>query len=239
MVSITSAIIILLFLMGIIVGFKRGFIKQSVMFIGTLLVFFIAYFLKNPIASLFYSYLPFIEFNNVVNAPVLNILFYEALAFFIVAVILFAILNILIKFTSIFEKILNATIILGIPSKILGAVVGFLQYYVLIFIGLYFLSMPLLNLDFINESKLANTILNKTPILSNTLSKQLEATNEIIDLNIEYKDNINSTAYNLEAFEIMIKNKIITVKSADILIEKDKLDIPGAEGIINKYRGEK
>src|SRR5699024_5113091 len=121
--------ILLLLLMGAIVGFKRGFINQTVMFLGTILVIVLAYFLKYPVASLFYSIFLFIDFGNSYSV-VLNILMYEVIAFLLVAAILFGLLNILIKFTNVFEKILNATIILGIPSKILGALMGVLQYFV-------------------------------------------------------------------------------------------------------------
>ena len=225
--------ILLLLLMGAIVGFKRGFIKQTVMFLGTILVIVLAYFLKNPVASLFYSIFPFIDFGNSYSV-VLNILMYEVIAFLLVAAILFGLLNVLIKFTNVFEKILNATIILGIPSKILGALMGVLQYFVVIFFVLYLLNLPVLNLNLTNNTKVGSAILNNTPLLSNMFEKELNAASEIIDLNSKY-DNRNSEAYNLEALDIMLKNKIITVKSANILVDKDKIDFDGAEEIINQY----
>lgn len=225
--------ILLLLLMGAIVGFKRGFIKQTVMFLGTILVIVLAYFLKNPVASLFYSIFPFIDFGNSYSV-VLNILMYEVIAFLLVAAILFALLNILIKFTNVFEKILNATIILGIPSKLLGALMGVLQYFVVIFFVLYLLNLPILNLNLTNNTKVGSAILNNTPLLSNMFDKELNAASEIIELNSKYA-NRNSEAYNLEALDIMLKNKIITVKSANILLEKDKINFDGAEEIINQY----
>ena len=33
----------------------------------------------------------------------------------------------------------------------------------------------------------------------------------------------------------MLENKIISAKSAEILLEKDKIDFDGAEEIINQY----
>lgn len=225
--------ILLLLLMGAIVGFKRGFIKQTVMFLGTILVIVLAYFLKNPVASLFYSIFPFIDFGNSYSV-VLNILMYEVIAFLLVAAILFALLNILIKFTNVFEKILNATIILGIPSKLLGALMGVLQYFVVIFFVLYLLNLPILNLNLTNNTKVGSAILNNTPVLSNMFDKELNAASEIIELNSKYA-NRNSEAYNLEALDIMLKNNIISVKSANILLEKDKIDFDGAEEIINQY----
>ncbi len=225
--------IILLLIMGAIVGFKRGFIKQTVMFLGTILVIILAYFLKNPVASLFYSIFPFIDFGNGYSV-VLNVLLYEAIAFLLVAAILFGLLNILIKFSSAFEKILNATIILGIPSKLLGALMGVLQYFVVIFFVLFLLNLPIFNLNLSSNTKIAGGILNNTPLLSNLFEKELNAASAIIELNTKY-DSRNSDVYNLEALNIMLENKIISAKSAKILLEKDKIDFDGAEEIINQY----
>lgn len=229
--------IILLLIMGAIVGAKRGFFKQTVMFVGTIIVLILAYLLKNPVANIFYNIFPFIDLGGNENF-ILNILFYEAIAFFLVAAILFAILNILIKFTSIFEKILKLTIILGIPSKILGAIVGIMQYFVIIFLVIYFLNLPLFNLNLTNNSNISNIVLNKTPILSNVFKKELTTTEEIINLNTKYSNKF-SEPYNLEALNIMLKNKIITVKSADTLVKTKKINLPGADSIINQYRKEK
>lgn len=226
--------IILMLMMGAIVGFKRGIIKSTVMFVGTILVFLLAYLLKNPVANIFYGLFPFVDFGENYST-LLNIILYEVVAFLLIVAILFVLLNLFIKCSSMIEKVLKATIILGIPSKVLGMILGVLEFYVLVFFALYVLNTPALNLNITVNSKTSNIILNKTPILSNVFNKEIQSNT---DLNILKSDLKNKNDNNLKAMDIMLKTKIITVKSADILIKKDKLDIPGVEKVIDKYRGE-
>ena len=60
--TIVDLILILVFLMGAIAGFKRGVIKSATMFIGAILVIVLAFCLKNPISQFFYSIFPFFNF---------------------------------------------------------------------------------------------------------------------------------------------------------------------------------
>ena len=109
--NIIDVVIVLFLAMGLIVGFKRGIFKSAVMFLGTILVFVLAFYLKNPLSELMYTYLPFFPLGGTfAGVQVFNILLYEALAFFLVYIILMAVLHIIIKITGIFEKILKFTI---------------------------------------------------------------------------------------------------------------------------------
>ena len=137
-INIIDTVIVLIVMMGAIVGMKRGVIKQSVMTIGLILVLVLSFLLKNPVSALMYKYMPFISFHGLLeNLAVLNILLYEIIAFGIVFSVLSAILIALIKISSILEKILRATVILAIPSKILGFILGAVEYYLVVFIILF------------------------------------------------------------------------------------------------------
>ena len=132
--------------------------------------------------------LPFFDFFGLVKgASILNILIYEALAFILVFSFLMIALKLVMFTTSVFEKILSATIVLGLPSKILGAVVGMVKNYVLVFIALYRILLlglsifflfciftgvsHLSNNEFISSSKYKNSILSSTPVLSSFTDK--------------------------------------------------------------------
>ena len=65
MFNTLDLIIILVIIMGGIVGFSRGFIKQSVMTAGLILVFVLSYILKNPISEYMYEHLPFFNIDLV------------------------------------------------------------------------------------------------------------------------------------------------------------------------------
>lgn len=218
-------IIILIFLaFGALLGFKRGFTHQLVSLVGIFAIIILSYLLKNPVSVFLYNNLPFINFGGIFkDISVINILVYEIIAFFVIFVLLTLVFKILLKVTKLFEKILKWTIILGIPSKILGAVLGVVQNLIYVFIIIYILNLPTVNVNIIENSKVANTILNKTPILTNICDKTLVVFNEISTLAKEYENTDNVTEFNQKALNIMIDNGVITKKNAQNLIDKGKL----------------
>ena len=228
-----DVIIILFLLMGMIVGFKRGVFKSAVMFIGAILVLILSFYLKNPVSKLMYTYLPFFNIWN--GLKVFNIVLYEALAFLIIYIILLSILHIIIKVTGIFEKILKFTIVLGIPSKLLGALFGLFESYVFIFLILFVGGRLSFLAPLIDESKLADIIMTKSPVISNITNDYYESFEEIYSLKDKY-ENSNKDEYNKEALDILLKYNLITPESANNLVEQGKLDFNGAKEIIESYR---
>lgn len=218
-------IVILIFLaFGALLGFKRGFTKQLVSLVGVFAIIILSFLLKNPVSVFLYNNLPFLNFGGIFkDISVINILMYEVIAFFVIFVILTLIFKILLRVTSIFEKILKWTIILGIPSKILGAVLGIVENLIYIFIILYILNLPSININIINNSKVGNTILEKTPILTNICDKTLTAFNEIGNLAKEYENTDNVGEFNQKALNLMIDNGVITKENAQKLIDKGKI----------------
>jgi len=217
--------IILLLIMGVIVGFKRGVIHQTVVFIGFFAVIILSFILKNPVSAFMYKHLPFFNFGGYFKGvSVLNIILYEVLAFFLVFTVLSVIFRLLLKLSSFIEKLLNATIILGIPSKLLGMVVGFLESYVTVFIILFVVSLPIFNFTVVNESRYAEKILNNTPILSGMSEGVVTSFTEIIDIKDKYKDS-NASSFNQDALDVLIKNKIITKEAALELYESNKINV--------------
>ena len=227
-------IIVLILLMGAVVGFKRGVIKSAVTFIGAIVVIILAFYLKNPVSKLMYTYLPFFNFaGDFEGLTVLNIVIYEALAFVIVYVILMSILQILISVTGVIEKVLNFTIVLGIPSKLLGVLFGFFETYLFVFVALFLLSQIPVTNAYIKDSFVADKIANSSPILSGISENYYKAFEEIIsikDQNIHDKNE-----YNRQSLDILLKYDIVDVDSARDLIESGKMPIDNAEGILDKY----
>ena len=218
-------IVILIFLaFGALIGFKKGFTNQLVSLVGIFLIIIFSFLLKNPVSVFLYNNLPFINFGGIFkDISVINILVYEVIAFFVIFVILTLIFKILLKVTKIFEKILNATIILGIPSKILGAVLGIVQNLIYVFVVLYILNLPSIGFNLIKESKMANTILNKTPILTNVCDKTLVIFEEINTMAKEYENTDNVTEFNQKTLNLMIDRGIITKENAQKLIDNKKI----------------
>lgn len=218
-------IVILIFLgFGALLGFKRGFTRQLVSLVGIFIILIVSFLFKNPISVFLYNNLPFFNFGGIFkDITVLNILVYEVIAFFIVFFVLSIVFRLLLSITKIFEKILNATIILGIPSKILGAIFGVIQYLIYIFVIIYILSLPTFNLSIIKNSKIANTIMEKTPILNKVCDETIEVFSLVIELKNEYKETTNVVEFNQKALDIMIDKGVITKENAQNLIKKGKI----------------
>lgn len=236
--NIVDLIIIIFILFGAILGFKRGFTKSLVSALGFIATIILAFLLKNPVSVMLYENLPFFKFGGVFKGvTVLNIALYEILAFIIVLAILGIVLKVLTLATSIFEKVLNATIILGIPSKILGAAVGLIEFFVIAFAALYIISLPVFNMNVLNESKLKDKILNNTPILSSFVDNSMVVVSEFASIKVKYNDNnSNAEEFNKEVLDLFLKYDVVKVESIDKLVEKDKLKINNIEEILVKYR---
>ena len=141
--NIVDAIIILLILSFGAMGFKRGVLKQLVTTVGFVIVIVLAFYLKNPIAEFLSLNLPFFKFGGVfANVTSINIILYQLISFILVVTILEIVLGVLIKITGVIEKILKFTVILGIPSKILGFFVGIIEGFVVVFLVLFILRQP-------------------------------------------------------------------------------------------------
>ena len=233
--SIVDVIIILAILMGAVVGFKRGLTTQLVSTIGIILVMVLAFILKNPVSRFMYENLPFFDFGGLLKGlPVLNIFVYELIAFILVLSVLSIILKLLLKFTKIFEFLLKVTVVLSIPSKIGGAIVGMLENFIFVFIILYILNLPIF--DFSINSKYKDKILNNTPILSQMVDKSIKVIDEFSDLKNKYEKEENPNEFNRETLDLFLKYDIIDVNSVETLVKKDKLKIKNVDEIIKKYK---
>jgi len=231
--NIVDIIILFFLLLGAVVGFSRGFFKQTVMFGGTILTIILSFILKNPLSMILYENLPFFKFSGVTS---LNIIMYEALAFMICLSVLTMTLSLIIKISNIIEKLLDLTIILALPSKILGMIVGVIQYIAILYVALFVLSMPVFKVPFLSESKYAKTILEKTPIMSGLTNNALKTFNEIAKftkdaINVNDIDNTNA-----KIVEIMLKNDIVTIDSIELLNKKDKIKLNNIDELITKYK---
>ncbi len=236
--NIIDIIIILIIISGLLLGFKRGLTKELVHFAKFALALVIAFLLKNPLSKLMYEHLPFFEFGGIFKGvTALNIILYEFIAFLLVLGIVMVVFRILLLATSIFEKILNTTVVLSLPSKLLGMIVGGIHYYLLTFIILFIIALPVFKLgDTLKDSKLRDTILNKTPIVSGIVNKTVSIIDEFNELGQKYKTEKDSDKFNLETIDLFLKYNIITVDSIETLNSKDKLQIDNLESVLDKYR---
>ena len=238
--NIVDLIIIILIIFGAVMGFKRGFTKSLVSAVGMIVIVILAFLLKNPVSTILYEHLPFFQFGGIIKGvTVLNIALYELLAFIIVLAVLGIALKILMVVTTIFEKILAITIILGIPSKILGAVIGALQWFVIVFIGLYILNMPMFNIKEVSSSTIAPKILSSTPIFSGIIDDTTKVIDEFALLKDKYTDdNVNTNEFNKETLDLFLKYDVVKLESIEKLLKDKKIKIENVDEVLDKYRNE-
>ena len=230
--------IILLLCMCFIVGWKNGVIKEVVSFIGIIIVFIISYQLKGIIGNILCRVLPFIKFKGVLEGlSSMNILLYQAIAFLVVFSMLLGIYAIVLSVSKFFQKIINLTIILLIPSKILGGIVGVIKGWVVLFVVMMVLLVPFRNQEIFMESKLVNTLLYKTPILNKTTNDFMNATEDIYSLAQKVaKKEITTNEANLRSIDVMLKYKIVDKKTIEELRDYRKLDdIKDLNSVLEKY----
>lgn len=233
--NIVDIIIILIIGLGAIVGFKEGAIKRGTSIVGLVLVIILSFTLKNYLSVFFYENLPFFNLWGVFKGiQVLNIVFYEMLAFLIIASVLMIAYKIILGLTGLIEKILKATIILSIPSKIIGFFIGIFEYYIWVYLFLFVLTLPVFNIKEIYESKTAMFIITETPVLSKYTGKTLDIYNDLYDL-IDNRENKTNEQVNEEAMKLMLEYDIITTDSAEKLIAQNKVLVDD-DSFIDEYK---
>ena len=186
--------------------------------------------MKNPLSVFLYTYLPFFKLGGIFNGiTVINILIYEAIAFLIVLGVLSVLLSVILKITGILSKIVDHSIILTLPSKLIGIAVGFLEAYVFLFVLLFIFSQFSFSSTVLKDSKYTNIILSKTPFTTG-FKNSYNAFNEIRNLG----DN-NSSNKDYEALNTLLKYDIITTDNAHKLVDNGKINIKGSNKLIERY----
>lgn len=163
-------IILIILAAGLVVGLKRGFIVQVLHLTSFIIALIVAYIYYKPLAEKFVLWIPYPGVTDagslaiVIDRLDLDRTFYQVLAF---ALIFFVVKFALQILASIFDFLAYLPVLKSL-NKLLGAALGFVEYYLLLFIVLYVL--VLLPLDFIqsrmSSSILAKLILEHTPIIT-------------------------------------------------------------------------
>ena len=231
--EIVDIIILAIILSFAIVGFKRGVFQSLVAVIGFFAVIYIAYVLKNFFGDFFVLNLPFTKYAFVPGGSImLNVVAYESIAFIILLIVLGIIYKLLLITSGIFEKLLKVTIILGIPSKILGLIVGALEGFVIVYFGLFIITQPFIRVNLLENSKYAEKILKDTPVLSGIAENSLLIANEI-DETIKSGTEEN---FDLKLTDLILKRKITSAEVMQKLVDKKKVDIEGIQEVIDNYK---
>ena len=220
-------------------GWKTGGISSLINLVGTLIVIVASYFLKDPISVLLYKNLPFFSFGGLfLGITSINICVYEAVSYLICVFVLGTLLAILIRVTGLIDRIVNKTLILSLPSKILGIVASVLQYYIFAFVLVFIMAQVPYTTKHVTESKAAPIILEKTPVMSTITNDIYHTVTEIYDIAIKADGDADKTKANYDALEVLLKYKVISTKNAKDLLDKGKLQVENSEELLEKYKNQ-
>jgi len=225
---VVNIVLIAFIVLGILAGMKKGLIKSAVSLIGLVAVVIISYTLRIKVAAFLIDTMPFFNFGGAFEGLTsLNILIYNVLAFVVIFVLLYCLLNIVITLTGIIDTILKFTVIWIIPSKIGGAIIGLFESWVFLYLVLFVLAQFTFTNGFIKESAVSNFILDNTPIVGNYLGGARKAALDIYGVIEEYNNDETKTKedLNLEILKIQINYNLITDSKATELMEIGKIGL--------------
>lgn len=163
-------ILFILLIGGILAGFKRGLIVQLIHMVGFVIALIVAYSYYRPLAEKFVLWIPYpavgedSRFTIAIDQLNLSETFYQMFAFALIFFVVWFGLQLLASMVDF----LRYLPVLGFLSKILGAVLGFVEAYILLFFLLYLLALvPMAMIqDLLDNSGIAQSMLEHTPYFS-------------------------------------------------------------------------
>ncbi|NYF25098.1 CvpA family protein [Sporosarcina sp. JAI121] len=168
-------LIIILLFGGLVTGFRRGLIVQIIHMTGFIIALAVAYSYYKQLAEKFVLWIPYpgvtagSKLSMSVDKLDLDETFYRLLAF----VLIFLVVKFVFQLIASMFDFLTYLPVLGFLARITGAVFGFIEFYILMFLILYLLAM--LPIDFVQDqisnSLLAKSMFEHTPLLSETVKK--------------------------------------------------------------------
>jgi uncharacterized membrane protein required for colicin V production len=173
-----TLILLILLIIGVVVGYRRGFILQFFHLVGTLAAVTIAALNYETLADRLDLILPYPSTTETMSNPIFpdimdaEYAYYDISAFFIIFIVAKILIQIVVSAFDYFQQIP----VFGVVGEILGAVLGLIEMIYVLAVILFMLSM--VPLEFIQtpieESGLANFILDNTFILSDRFMEWLQ-----------------------------------------------------------------
>ena len=143
--------------------------------------------------------------------------------------------SVVLRGTKILDRLVKATLILELPLKIIGIALGFIEGVIVTFIILFVLMQINVTREYIKDNDAAQNVLKNTPLLSEAAKPISKSVNEIYTVAENYKDNTDKNEANLKSLDILLKYRIINPNTAKGLQISGKLNIKGAETLIEGY----
>lgn len=168
-------ILLVMILAGFLIGLKRGLILQIVHLTGFITAFIVAYLYYDDLAPKLKLWVPYPNFGGegvialIVESADLEYAFYRAVSF----IMLFLAVKIVMQIVGSMLDFLAHFPILKQINGLAGALLGFIEVYLVIFLLLYIAALVPIDMvqTTIQNSFMANIIVNHTPIFSGVIEK--------------------------------------------------------------------
>ncbi|RSK28092.1 CvpA family protein [Bacillus sp. HMF5848] len=165
-----SIVLLVILVLGFLVGVRRGLILQLVHMTGFIIAFIIAFIYFDNLAPRLRLWIPYSTLDEestikfLFDTTGLDEVFYRAFAF----VIIFFSVKILMQIIGSMLDFLSHLPILKQVNAWAGGILGFIEIYLIMLVFLYIVALLPLNFiqDAIQESALAKTMIQHTPIFS-------------------------------------------------------------------------
>lgn len=196
-------------------------------------MFIVAYAMKGVVGNFLCSILPFF----IKDVVTINIIFYQLIGFLLTFGVLAFFFNLILDITGWFDKIVNKIPLINIVFKLIGALVSMVKMYLTVFLILIILLIPFRTNSFFKNSKFAEPIIYKTPVLSEASEKIIVILEEIIDLDKEmYNDKIDENEANLKILDLLLKYNMIDKETILKLYNSGKIrEIKDIETVVLNY----
>lgn len=163
-------LLLILFVISVVIGAKRGFILQVVHLTSYVVALIVAFIYYKPLAQKFVLWIPYPGFTEgatmtlVLDSLDIDRTFYRVFAF---AVIFFTVKIALQIIGSMFDFLAHLPVFSSV-NYVLGAMLGFVEVYLLLFIALYVLALiPLESIQSLTDSSIITKLmLEHTPIIT-------------------------------------------------------------------------
>jgi len=155
-------IMIILFLLGFIIGKRRGLIKQLMRFISSFAALIITYLFSSSVSDIIRTVIPFPNLNLFLKNLVEDTYYY-----IITFILLFIVVKVIVSLLgSVLSSIVQVPILKQF-NAIAGGVFGFVEVYIILFVILFIASYIPANVvtSHLDSSFLANLMLNYTPFI--------------------------------------------------------------------------
>ncbi|WP_335872886.1 CvpA family protein [Bacillus sp. 2205SS5-2] len=168
-------ILLIIFVISFFIGLRRGFILQLIHMTGFIIAFVVAYLYHDELAPKLTLWIPYPALNEestlsmIFDATNMDQAYYRAIAF----AIIFFVVKIITQIIGSMLDFLAQFPLLKQFNSGAGAVLGFIEMYLIVFILLYIAA--LLPVGFvqtaISDSVMAENMIKHTPILSDQLKE--------------------------------------------------------------------